>query len=184
LPTIQERSQYTAKRRSERQLRQSHWIHFLPVGTFCFNSSNQFCTTTICVRSDSRLPGCELILWRKRQQDIARYPAKAWVAGIDINHAIYYHGARSIHRPAFRLDSVRGGIVFCRVKVPENFSVFTRKCTHVPVDRARKNYARNYRDRTRLGRTATGSRRIARMTRHGPDFPAVFHTHCRQSAPH
>jgi hypothetical protein len=26
-----------------------HWIYFFPEGTFCFNSSNQFCTTTICV---------------------------------------------------------------------------------------------------------------------------------------
>src|ERR1700690_3819966 len=25
------------------------WHHFVPAGTFCFNSSNQFCTTTICV---------------------------------------------------------------------------------------------------------------------------------------
>jgi hypothetical protein len=33
---------------------------------------------------------CQLFLWRKRQQDIAGHPAKAWVAGIDIDHAIYY----------------------------------------------------------------------------------------------
>jgi hypothetical protein len=45
----------------------------------------------------ARTAGRQLILWRKRQQDIAGHPTKAWVAGIDINHAIHYHGACPIH---------------------------------------------------------------------------------------
>src|ERR1700691_1614311 len=78
--------------------------------------------------------GRQLILRSKRQQHISGHPAETRVAGIDVNHAIHYHGARSIHRPAFSLDSVYGGVLLCSVEVPENFPVFTGKCPHVAVD--------------------------------------------------
>jgi hypothetical protein len=38
--------------------RRPHWIHFLAVGTFCFNSSNQFSTTLICVGGCPGSTGC------------------------------------------------------------------------------------------------------------------------------
>ena len=38
--------------------RRPHWIHFLAEGTFCFNSSNQFSTTMICVGGCPGSTGC------------------------------------------------------------------------------------------------------------------------------
>jgi hypothetical protein len=40
------------------------WIHFFPVGTFCFNSSNQFSTTLICVGACA----CSLALSRRKRR--------------------------------------------------------------------------------------------------------------------
>jgi hypothetical protein len=37
----------------KRYLCQPRWIHFVPVGTLRFNSSNQFSTTLICVAEEA-----------------------------------------------------------------------------------------------------------------------------------
>jgi hypothetical protein len=76
-----------------------------------------------------------LFIRPKRQQHIAGHAAIPRITGIDEDDATSNYRASSVERASCCLDSIHGGIFLGGIDVPENFTVFGRKCPQMSVKR-------------------------------------------------